>query len=91
MWSCGVILFIMFSGQPPFNAANDLEVLQKIKIGKYSMDAPCWEHVSADAKDLLTRLLEYDPDKRYSAIEALKHQWFREKPKSSSVLLEKIG
>ena len=36
MWSIGVILFVMLSGTPPFNGASDEEIMEKVKIGKYS-------------------------------------------------------
>jgi calcium-dependent protein kinase len=37
IWSCGVILFILLSGSPPFNGSNDNAIMQKVKAGKYSM------------------------------------------------------
>ena len=35
MWSLGVILFILLSGQPPFPGENEKEIIAKVKIGKY--------------------------------------------------------
>lgn len=43
MWSCGVILYTMLSGRPPFNADNDLEIMRMIKTGKYSMRSRIWD------------------------------------------------
>lgn len=43
--------------------------------GKYSLDEPEWADVSAEAKDLVTKLLTYNMDERISAFEALKHPW----------------
>ena len=36
IWSIGVILFVLLSGTPPFNGPNDEEIMEKVKIGKYS-------------------------------------------------------
>ena len=43
MWSCGVILYTMLSGRPPFNADNELEIMRMIKTGKYSMRSRVWD------------------------------------------------
>ena len=75
-WSCGVILYAMLCGRPPFNAENDLEILRQIKVGRYFMGGPQWDKVSVHAKDLVNKLLEYDPKKRYSVKQALDHEWF---------------
>jgi calcium-dependent protein kinase len=60
IWSCGVILFIILSGVPPFNGANDQEIMKNVKIGKFSFSDPCWTNVSDKAKDLIKKLLTYD-------------------------------
>lgn len=43
--------------------------------GKYHIDEPEWVEVSAEAKDLVAKLLTYNPEQRISAFEALKHPW----------------
>ena len=75
IWSCGVILYILLCGYAPFSGENDDKILEKIKIGKYSFPKEEWDYVSSDAKDLIKHLLEYNPNKRYSANDALKHPW----------------
>ena len=75
IWSCGVILYILLCGYAPFNGENDEKIIEKIKIGKYSFPKEEWDYVSSDAKDLVKHLLEYNPNKRYSANDALKHPW----------------
>ena len=77
IWSCGVLLYTMLCGTPPFIAENNLEVLHKIKIGNYSIAGPQWTKVSNQAKDLLSKMLRYNPSLRVSAFEALDHSWFR--------------
>jgi len=78
-WSCGVIMYAMLCGRPPFNANDDLEVMRLIKIGQYSMEGEIWDHVSQEGKDLVGRLLCYDPDSRITAQEALRHPWLDSK------------
>lgn len=75
IWSCGVILYILLCGYPPFNAANDELIMEKVRIGKYSYDSAEWNYVSKEAKDFISKLIEKDPKKRYSAIEALQDPW----------------
>jgi len=60
LWSSGVILYIMLSGTPPFNAPTDKEIKQKILKGDYSLTDAVWNGISSEAKDLIQRLLEYD-------------------------------
>jgi len=43
--------------------------------GKFTLDEEEWENVSNEAKDLVKKLLEYNPEKRISASEALQHPW----------------
>lgn len=77
MWSCGVIIFILLGGYPPFGG-DDHEMLQMIRVGKFRFDPTYWDSVSEEAKDLIKKLLTVDPDKRLSAAEALKHPWICE-------------
>jgi calcium-dependent protein kinase len=71
IWSCGVILFILLSGQPPFNGQSDQEIMKKVRAGKFSFSDPAWGNISNDAKDMITQLLTYDIDKRPSAESAI--------------------
>ena len=75
VWSCGVIMYIMLCGYPPFNAESDELILEKIKKGKFTFPPEEWDTVSPLAKDLVTKMLEFNPSKRLSASEALTHKW----------------
>jgi len=61
IWSCGVILYILLSGRPPFNADHNLEIMRQIKIGQYFMSGKQWVFVSSQAKDLIKKMLRYNP------------------------------
>jgi calcium-dependent protein kinase len=76
MWSIGVILYVLLCGFPPFDGENEKEIFAKVLRGQYSFDEPEWKSVSDEAKNLIKRLLDMNPDKRYSAEEALKDPWF---------------
>lgn len=78
IWSCGVIVYIVLSGTPPFNGNSDSEIMKKVKSGKYTFDTPEFKNVSEKAKDFIGKLLTLDPEKRVSAEQALKHPWITE-------------
>lgn len=75
VWSCGVILYILLSGAPPFSGNTDPEILKKVQEGKYSMKGDRWTKVSAEAKRLIARMLTYAPEQRITAYEALNDEW----------------
>jgi calcium-dependent protein kinase len=77
LWSCGVIMYILLSGKPPFADRRDTLILEKIKIGKFDMDIKEFSKISKESKDLILNLLEKNPKKRFSAEQALNHDWFR--------------
>jgi len=77
LWSCGVILYILLVGQPPFKGEDKEEILNNILKKNYSMSGKQWERISKYAKELLQNLLCYDQAKRYSAKEAIEDEWFK--------------
>jgi len=79
LWSCGVILYILLCGYPPFSGDSTEEIIEAVMSGKYTMDGPEWKKVSSSAKDLVNKLLDFKPDKRLSAQEAINHTWIQEK------------
>ena len=79
LWSCGVILYIMLVGQPPFGGQNDAEVIKNVKKGVYKIDGIEFSKISNNAIDLIKKLLELSPNKRIDAETALNHQWFKVK------------
>lgn len=75
LWSCGVILYILLCGFPPFNGNSEDEILESVRKGKYNFDSVEWDNVSSEAKDFVKKLMEYDPKKRISAEQALQEPW----------------
>ena len=75
IWSCGVILYIILSGKPPFYGKNDQEILRSILAGHYSMKGVEWARISAEAKSLISLMLEFNPKYRISADDAMNHPW----------------
>ena len=67
MWSCGVILYIMLCGSPPFYGNNEFEVFERAQSGRYDLTGPHWDEVSQSGKDLIRNLIHLNPQKRYSA------------------------
>jgi len=84
LWSCGVIMYILLTGRPPFNGSNEEEIMKKIKEGNYDLKKYPWGVISEEAKDLLKGLLQVNTKKRLTAKQALEHKWFKiEKTKSN--------
>ena len=75
LWTVGVLLYVMLSAQMPFDGGNASAIFSRIREGHYDTRGAVWEHVSADAKDLLNSLLQQDPAARPSAAAALQHRW----------------
>ncbi|KAH3759304.1 myosin light chain kinase A [Pelomyxa schiedti] len=73
MWSLGVLLFVMLTGRFPFNGKDDSHTEQLIRSGHYTWrdDIP----LSLDVKDLVTHLLDLNPDTRFDLTTLSKHIW----------------
>ena len=77
LWSCGVILYILLCGYPPFNGQTDKKIIEAVLVGEYTLDEPEWQGVSAEAKNLVAALLKTNPEDRISALDALNHPWIQ--------------
>lgn len=79
-------LLFRLCGYPPFYNENDAILFETIMSGQFEFHSPYWDSISNEAKDLIRRLLVVHPDKRLSAKQALKHEWFQTKTSSSKKL-----
>uniref|UniRef100_A0A8P4GN94 calcium/calmodulin-dependent protein kinase n=1 Tax=Dicentrarchus labrax TaxID=13489 RepID=A0A8P4GN94_DICLA len=75
IWACGVILYILLVGYPPFWDEDQHKLYQQIKAGAYDFPSPEWDTVTPEAKNLINQMLTINPAKRITAQEALKHPW----------------
>jgi len=75
MWGIGIITYILLAGYPPFYADNDTQLFEKIMNAEYDFDDECWDDVSDLAKDFIQHLLVKEPENRFTAEQALKHEW----------------
>ncbi|XP_025421870.1 calcium/calmodulin-dependent protein kinase type II alpha chain isoform X14 [Sipha flava] len=85
IWACGVILYILLVGYPPFWDEDQHRLYAQIKAGAYDYPSPEWDTVTPDAKNLINQMLTVNPAKRVTASDALKHPWicYREKVASA--------
>jgi len=77
LWSCGVMMYVLLCGYPPFFGESDADILAKVRLGNYSFNAADWKHISDDAKNLIRALLKMNPRDRYTAEQALNHSWIK--------------
>lgn len=75
VYSCGVILYILLSGFPPFDGHSDSAIKEEVLKGEYDFEDEIWDDVSEEAKDFIRTLLTYEPSERPTAEEALQHRW----------------
>ena len=75
IWSVGIILCILLTGEPPFNGPNDAVIFDKIQKLDYFFSEK-WKYISNEAKDLVSHMLVPE-NARYNASEVLAHSWFR--------------
>lgn len=75
MWSSGVLLYVLLSGNSPFGGSTEELVKLNISRGKYDLESSVWKEVSDPAKDLIRKMLTLDPEARISAKAALEHPW----------------
>ncbi|XP_061373095.1 CBL-interacting serine/threonine-protein kinase 5-like [Gastrolobium bilobum] len=73
IWSCGVILYALLSGYLPFQGENVMRIYRKSFKADYAF--PDW--ISTGAKNLISKLLVVDPEKRYSIPDIMKDPWFQ--------------
>ena len=76
IWSCGVLMYILLSGEIPFQGATESEIHDKIIKGRFCFYNRYFKDISFEAKDLIKKCFLYNPKERISAKEALNHPFF---------------
>jgi len=84
IWACGVILYILLVGYPPFWDEDQHRLYAQIKAGAYDYPSPEWDTVTPEAKNLINQMLTVNPAKRIRAEEALKHPWISQRERVAS-------
>lgn len=76
VWSCGIIMYILLCGGPPFNGNNNNEIFQAILEESLVFKGEIWRYISEEAMKLIKNMLQKKPDKRPAAHEILGSKWF---------------
>ena len=90
IWSAGIILYFLLSGEPPFNGMNDEEIFSKVKLMKFSFPEKEWNNISNEAKDLIKKMI-CNENERLNANEILEHDWIKKCAPNSKGLLNNIN
>ncbi|XP_077093336.1 calcium/calmodulin-dependent protein kinase type II subunit gamma isoform X3 [Siphateles boraxobius] len=86
IWACGVILYILLVGYPPFWDEDQHKLYQQIKAGAYDFPSPEWDTVTPEAKNLINQMLTINPAKRITADQAIKHPWICQRSTVASMM-----
>ena len=89
IWSCGIILYIMLCGYPPFCGKDENTIKAKILHSKPAFPTKNFKNVSIEAIDYLKSLLAYNPNNRPSAEEALENCWLINESDNGNIELSK--
>ena len=87
-WACGVLMYILLCGVPPFYGETENEIFDKIKKCEYNFSNPAFKKVSKNCKDLIRKLLVPNKQYRIKACDALKHPFFTENFDANSAMTE---
>ena len=77
-WACGVLMYLLLCGEPPFQGETEEEIFKNVKKGKYDFSHEEFKNVSENCKNLIKKLLEPKISRRIRAKDALKHPFFTE-------------
>eukprot|EP00842_Homolaphlyctis_polyrhiza_P005051 jgi/Hompol1/5547/HPOL_004531-RA len=92
LWSTGVISYILLSGYPPFWDKEEAAMMELTLRGKFTFFSPDWDEISDTAKDFITKLIQVDPLKRLTAVQALQHKWIMNATGEQKInMIERVG
>ena len=78
IWSSGVLMYCLLCGHFPFEGESEEEIVTKILSDKVEFDIESFNGISDEAKDLISKCLIYDPNKRINIHQALNHRFFND-------------
>ena len=76
-WACGVLMYYLLVGHPPFDGKTEDEIFDAIQRQPLDLNIEELKNVSNECKDLISKLLERDVKKRIKAKNALEHNFFK--------------
>jgi calcium-dependent protein kinase len=91
IWSCGVVMYILLSGRPPFGGANEKKILDNVLKAPLKFPEEDWFDKSQSSQELIRLMLDRDPNKRLTASECLDHPWFKDTINSNNSESKHIG
>ena len=91
VWSCGVIMYILLCGYPPFNGNSNDEIYNNIKNSQPYFYGEDWKDITPEAIDLLQNMLNKNENKRFSANQCINHKWFKLLEKNSKNNINNFG
>jgi serine/threonine protein kinase len=77
VWACGILMYLIFSGNHPFKATNNFDLCKRILNDQVKFNGPEWKAVSTEAKSLIKGMLTKNPLKRLNLDELIEHPWIR--------------
>jgi len=90
-WACGIMMYILLAGEPPFDGEDEDQIFDKILNDEINFNIPSMDIISDECKDLIGKLCEKNPQKRIKADEALKHPFFLKGINFSNILKGKYA
>ena len=82
VWACGIMLYVMVYGCYPFEDPSDptniMKTLRNVILGDYHF--PPHMRVSHQLRDLISRMLDNMPERRYTIEQIKNHPWFKDQP-----------
>ena len=76
-WACGILMYYLLVGKPPFDGKTEDEIFDSILGKELDLNIEELKDVSNECKDLISKLLERDVNKRIKAKDALEHNFFK--------------